>query len=672
MRKALFRKYSLNHRSDEKHHQQQQHIEEANTRQEEPVKIEEEGEEEDSFSRFLKDERTKMFRTAQRTIISTPEVRITAEEEETDPHHVHNEDTIILLDTPTVESREIIGNGEQLEEDNDQGNIITEVSVAEATAAEPPVMPEEKTNEWIRQTEYARDFDDEFETNEMLSEMEAIGQPYLHQDSLEEYQALPHDTNNNNVSLKGSNLPADEDRTLSDLLNQVAELDEIYTDHQIRRNLLIEKELASLENAFPRSKNLDEDQMDVDELFDDAATYSSLQKAFKNPIDLMPLEINTYDVVEPLSILSNPPGPMIDVSPLKRENLEEEKLPPLPPKRKKPPTTAEDSPSSNKENKQSLEIVEGRLVLSDSESMAGLGSIFTNSRRSSTKSLANRPQSQIIIMKSPDGGLTPPTKSLPPTPYLSHSKSSSTSKLNNTKVGSTASLPKHKKPGFFSKLFSRRKSKSELADSKSMTELSRNGAISPVSPARSSDEEYLGPAVCATRFNRSLKVPTPIHHKAGRPVGRSVSSVSGKRPNMTPDIVHIPLKGDSTNSLHENIRPFRSHHTSPRNISSYSIADDRKTMSALQLADLPLQEGNMELIAIADAQSLKNLCEGEYGVQLDPSVDLTEAEHYALYTSVAPHATSSEFDETSAYYAPVEAGEILTAAEVANRLKSTF
>lgn len=95
-------------------------------------------------------------------------------------------------------------------------------------------------------------------------------------------------------------------------------------------------------------------------------------------------------------------------------------------------------------------------------------------------------------------------------------------------------------------------------------------------------------------------------------------------------------------------------------------------MSALQLADLPLQEGNMELIAIADAQSLKNLCEGQWGVQLDPSVDLTEAEHYALYTSVAPRATTSEFDETSAYYAPVEAGEILTAEEVACRLKNNF
>ena len=37
---------------------------------------------------------------------------------------------------------------------------------------------------------------------------------------------------------------------------------------------------------------------------------------------------------------------------------------------------------------------------------------------------------------------------------------------------------------------------------------------------------------------------------------------------------------------------------------------------------------------------------------------LTEAEHYALYTSVAPHATASEFDEMSFYYSPVEGQKV--------------
>lgn len=50
--------------------------------------------------------------------------------------------------------------------------------------------------------------------------------------------------------------------------------------------------------------------------------------------------------------------------------------------------------------------------------------------------------------------------------------------------------------------------------------------------------------------------------------------------------------------------------------------------------------------------------------------DLTEAEHYALYTTMAPHATQSEFDETSCYYAPVEGGKILTNTEMLARLAS--
>lgn len=39
--------------------------------------------------------------------------------------------------------------------------------------------------------------------------------------------------------------------------------------------------------------------------------------------------------------------------------------------------------------------------------------------------------------------------------------------------------------------------------------------------------------------------------------------------------------------------------------------------------------------------------------------ELTDAEHYALYTAMAPHATASEFDDMSCYYSPVEAGKIL-------------
>ncbi|KAJ9597396.1 hypothetical protein L9F63_011741, partial [Diploptera punctata] len=46
-----------------------------------------------------------------------------------------------------------------------------------------------------------------------------------------------------------------------------------------------------------------------------------------------------------------------------------------------------------------------------------------------------------------------------------------------------------------------------------------------------------------------------------------------------------------------------------------------------------------------------------------PQAELTEAEHYALYTDMAPHATVSEFDEMSFYYSPVEGGNIITPGE---------
>jgi Rel/ankyrin family protein len=138
------------------------------------------------------------------------------------------------------------------------------------------------------------------------------------------------------------------------------------------------------------------------------------------------------------------------------------------------------------------------------------------------------------------------------------------------------------------------------------------------------------------------------------------------------------LKGDSSNSLPLRGSESNTHLSLPGNdfyerASTASLHPiDRKTMSALQLAEVPISDGDMELVAIADAQSLRNLCEGEFGITLDPSVDLTEAEHYALYTTLAPHATASEFDEASCYYSPVESGEILTPAEVARRLAETL
>ncbi|KAK5643286.1 hypothetical protein RI129_007131 [Pyrocoelia pectoralis] len=101
-----------------------------------------------------------------------------------------------------------------------------------------------------------------------------------------------------------------EDKCLNDLINEVAELDEIYSESRMR--------------ATP--ENLGDDKTPGD--FDDTRTYTSLQMAFKNT-----LEIDISDKLDNTTVIS-PQSPLIDIVTLKREN-EIDKLPPLPPKRQK-------------------------------------------------------------------------------------------------------------------------------------------------------------------------------------------------------------------------------------------------------------------------------------------------------------------------------------------------
>lgn len=562
------------------------------------------------------------------------------------PNKNTQEIAIIDLDTPTEDEK-------PPDDHHNHININTQTFINEQS---PPSVEQmdivtidtslanDKTTEWIRNTEFQQQLSEEINT-------------------------INNNDTCNSMQMKDENT-TDDDKTLNELLDQVAELDEIYTDHQLlKNNASIEQELNGLDHALPKFTD-DTQAMDFDDLFDDTATYTSLQIAFKNPVpilDLVPpsppanqFDLQNYsahyDAVEPLLIV-NPPAPIIDVSqPLKRESpkLDDEKLPPLPPKRCK---------------KAVLENNENQPIIMNNN----IQLIENLSRNNSIKSLTHRPPSQIIIMKTPEQ--SPINKRLPPAPP-NHTKQDGTT---DTTPGNSNTLPKPaKKPGFFSKLFSRKKSKPDINSNTSSPSKNPSTDNSREPSLKHFDSNDSNRA--STRSIKSLHIPAASSNKklgTGKPVGRSVSSVSGKRPQITADIIHIPLKGDSEGCL-----PMRSGSgtllTIPDN-ESYERAStatltnnlDRKTVSALQLADLPLTEGNMNLIAIADRQSLRNLCEGEFGVQLDPNIDLTEAEHYALYTSVAPHATESEFDESSCYYAPVETGEILTQSEVAKRLAAS-
>ncbi|XP_020287946.1 embryonic polarity protein dorsal-like [Pseudomyrmex gracilis] len=78
------------------------------------------------------------------------------------------------------------------------------------------------------------------------------------------------------------------------------------------------------------------------------------------------------------------------------------------------------------------------------------------------------------------------------------------------------------------------------------------------------------------------------------------------------------------------------------------------------------QDNNPQRPSVTSVTGVKSLKLDDDDQQTSPTyadVDLTEAEHYALYTTMAPHATASEFDEMSFYYSLVEGGKILTEAK---------
>lgn len=445
--------------------------------------------------------------------------------------------------------------------------------------------------------------DEEIECKE--NEVIDLDTPTNENISIENSNFIIEDENNTNYLLE-------EDKTLDKFLEQVAELDEIYTDHQI-----IKDEISIVDG--PMKTLPTEESMEIDE----RSIYSSLQKAFKNPIDMIDLlednvhqmnnNISIYDAVEP------PSAPVIIPISQKRESEEREKLPPLPPKRVKKSIETND-------------VIENKPKVNVESKSTSIDDVEYGKQMFSKKT---RPASQIILMKSPEHP-----------PYETRI---STSQQN------VHSPTKQKKQGFFSKIF-RRKSKQNLTvDTTQSKDDVENAEVTDV------DVDLFNENGVSRGSFRSLKSNPNAKKKFSKPVGRSVSSVSGKRPNVTPDVVHIPLKmANSSNSVAFNKGSFLA--LPNKGLSS----DERKTMSALQLADLPMQNGDMELIAITDAQSLKDLCEGEYGFGLDPSVDLTEAEHYALYTTVAPHATNTEFDDQSCYYSPIDSGNVISSKKLTN------
>lgn len=587
----------------------------------------------------------------------------------------------------------------------------------------------DKITEWMRSSEFER-FDSLTVEN---GDGDGDGIDYDNDDisPTTAYTNITITTNNCNIN--HTTISTDDDKSLIDRLEQVDEIDELQSEpktEQSRRSTIEntpsltgkilntaipstnDDETKEIEDIFAAGTASTQASVEIDENFDDTSTYTSLQIAFRNPIDI-PLHVlrdphphpppttalspptSTAHITdvndEGLVVLTNPPAPKIKVNaaqtppspttptlrlpPRSPSPVPDEMLPPLPPK-----PQSRISPENSSINSVAI------LQRYSDPGPAGL----ERPRRDSAGS-SSRPQSQIIIMRTPDQS---PTKR---------------QTQNNTPTAS----PK-KKQGFFSRIFSRRKSKADIYTTDQEQAVTTSDTMATINPTSSTAASLVGkgsskattptgsrePSIghfslsdanrSSLRSNRSgaqLQLPPSspglssqqtfnesggdsgsiLRGSAGKPVGRSSSSVSGKRPaaHKDADVIHIPLKDDSGNG------------------GGYSSAStitlgqqlDRKTLSALQLADIPIFDGNMELVAIADRQSIKNLCEGAYGVQLDPSVDLSEAEHFALYTSMPPQCNAGDNTnnaETDAhmlnYYQQVEAGHILTAEEVARRL----
>ncbi|XP_032515342.1 embryonic polarity protein dorsal isoform X2 [Danaus plexippus] len=301
------------------------------------------------------------------------------------------------------------------------------------------------------------------------------------------------------------------EKSLDDLLEQVAELDEIYCENRTRLEV------------GPRDHDTDPEE------FDDAGTYTSLQLAFKNPVTIA--EPENYEDVQPPAHTYR--GPIIEFTPLKPEA---EEAPPLPPKRVR---------KTSESFKTSQTSVDGIL----------------------------KPGRRLPLTRNPEAA--------------------SVNGAELTTARSEPALPPApKKRSFFSRLF-RRRDKSPAPSVKSEGKREPRGA---------------------------------------RPVGRSVSSVSGLR----------PAKFKSSASLKDNASL-----ACADSVTRISLHEDEPSRAPSLAAGLP-PDGTIlvaESVLALDADSFRRLRD---------DLELTEAEHYALYMAVAPHATASEFDDTSCYYSPVD------------------
>uniref|UniRef100_A0A1A9ZN75 RHD domain-containing protein n=1 Tax=Glossina pallidipes TaxID=7398 RepID=A0A1A9ZN75_GLOPL len=366
------------------------------------------------------------------------------------------------------------------------------------------------------------------------------------------------------------------------------------------------------------------DDSSKDDSFDETSTHNSFELALKNPIEMPTQSIGFQSLQESL-VTFNPSTPTIQVDTVETSETT-------------PPTCSNLRTSSNTVLKISDQVLPALPPKPTQE-------IYR-------KTNSNSPSSH-IAQSSRNGSCSSLT--------ISQTTALSISDQDSNKHSSTMSMPSRKKKNFFSRLFSRKK--------KNQTDVQAHKEESNCKlrvPANNSDNKKiyfsLGDSKrTSLRSIKSLQLDMMSYEfdrkksNSERLPGRGVNNVSvrgeGSREIETQKV-----------SLENN--PFNKNLKSVDSLERLEGLVDHKTLNALQLANVPLSDGDMELVAIADRQSIKNLCDGSYGVLLHPKVDLTEAEHFALYTNI-PLAFESE-ENTEEF----DQCQILTPAEVARRLTS--
>lgn len=377
-----------------------------------------------------------------------------------------------------------------------------------------------------------------------------------------------------------------KDNSYNEILKEVIELDQIYLETQNKLLGYPQDELSSKSPTPIRNES-----------FNDAKTYSSLQLAFKNPVD-----IKEDVIVIPASPIINTKKSFEDEPPVLTP-------PPLPPKRaRKAPETP---------------ILGKSTYIGASE----------NSLNSSIGGKASHP-SYFSLQRPKSHSDLAPVKKLPPTP--------------------SSTLPNPKKRGFLSKLFARKsKTPSRETIHASSQDLGQSRetirASQQLSKAHSQEAIRNSQHSLQTQSQEGIKnsqqsfQTQPQETIRIQELSHETLKQASQLSNSIADNSNSPRLPIRQDSLNNNLMDYEK--------SNFSKNDERN------ITTVDLQRNNGILVSESD--------------DIFMDLDLTEAEHYALYTAIAPHATQSEFDETSCYYAPVEGGRILSDAEIAYRTNQT-